>query len=275
MTRPARDPRGAGRGGRPGAGRRRARAWLVGAALLAAGYGLGRAWPVLVRPPLVPLQDAAVTGVSPSAVSVAWHEELGGYLEVMPRRGEVDTLLLLYPGGLVRPQAYAWLGVALAPYGVRTVIPAMPLDLAVLAPDRADRLLAGLGSVPARVVLAGHSLGGSMAARYVLRNPSNVDALVLLGAYSARGDDLSGLDVPVLDVAAERDGLATVAEVRAGLDRLPPDTRLVVVEGAVHAFFGRYGPQRGDGLPTVPRARAEAEVAAALRDLLAQLGSGA
>jgi pimeloyl-ACP methyl ester carboxylesterase len=223
---------------------------------------------------LVPLQDAAVTGVPATSGSVAAHPELGGYLEVRPRQGPVDTLLLLYPGGLVRPQAYAWLGVALAPYGVRTVIPVMPLDLAVLAPDRVDRLLAGLTSVPERVVLAGHSLGGAMAARYALRNPGKIDALVLLGAYSARGDDLSGLDLPVLDVAAEHDGLATVDKVRAGLQRLPPDTRLVVVPGAVHAFFGRYGPQRGDGSPAVPRARAEAEVVAALRALLTRLGAG-
>lgn len=243
---------------------RRLRAVLLGVVLVALGFGLGRAWPILVRPPLLPQQDAAVSGVAAEGVAISQHRELGGYLEVRPRTTAADTLLLFYPGGLVRPQAYVWIGVALAPYGVRTVIPVMPFDLAVLAPGRAGRLLDGLDAVPDRVVLAGHSLGGAMAARYALRHPDAVDALVLMGAYSAGSDDLSGTELPVLDLAGEHDGLATVAKVTDGLTRLPADARLVVVPGSVHAFFGRYGPQAGDGRPSVPRAAAEGAIREAL-----------
>ncbi len=46
--------------------------------------------------------------------------------------------------------------------------------------------------------------------------------------------------------------------------RLPADAELVVLGGAVHSFFGRYGPQRGDGEPTYTRAEAETEITAAL-----------
>ena len=41
---------------------------------------------------------------------------------------------------------------------------------------------------------------------------------------------------------------------------LPPDTRFVVVGGAVHAHFGDYGSQRGDGAPTIGAAEAQRQI---------------
>ena len=238
-------------------------------ALVALGVGLGVAY-MLVRPePLVLHQDAAVAEVRGTSYTSTFVDAAGGYLDVHPA-GPSEALFIFYTGALVRPQAYEWLGVTLAPLGVRTLIPVMPLDLAVLAPGRANRLLDSLeGSGP--VVVGGHSLGGAMAARYALRNPERVDGLVLMGAYSAASDDLSDLSLPVLDLAAENDGLATVEDVRNGLNRLPADTTFELVDGSVHAFFGRYGPQRGDGLPSVTRARAEAQISEALRTFFSSL----
>lgn len=225
------------------------------------GFLAGWLYPYVDRPPLRLGQDAVVAGVDPAEGTTTYHPELGGYLEVAPQGG-AETLLIFYPGGLVRPQAYEWLGVALAPYGVRTLIPVFPADLAVVAPNRAERLLTLAEGK--RVVLGGHSLGGAMAARFVRRHPKAASGLVLLGAFSAEGDDLSALPLEVLVLAAEHDALATLAEVRGGLARLPPTVQLTVVRGSVHSFFGRYGPQRGDGLPTVTRAAAEAQIVRAL-----------
>ena len=145
---------------------------------------------------------------------------------------------------------------------MRTLIPVFPVDLAVTDPNRADRLLPLAEGKP--VVLGGHSLGGAMAARYALRQPNAATGLVLLGAYSTDGDDLSGLPLDVLVLAAENDGLASLGEVRAGLGRLP-SAQLKVINGSAHSFFGRYGPQAGDGLPSVTRAAAERQTIGALR----------
>ena len=136
-------------------------------------------------------------------------------------------------------------------------------DLAVTAANRADRLLPLAEGKP--VVLGGHSLGGAMAARYLARHPDAATGLVLMGAYSPDGDDLSALPLDVLVLAAENDRLASVGEVRAGLARLPETAQLNIVEGSVHSFFGRYGPQAGDGLPSVTRAAAERQIVRALR----------
>lgn len=225
--------------------------------LVVLAFVAGWFYPVLHRPPLALNQDAAVAGVDPAEVSVLYNPDSGGFIDVAPEAG-FDTLLIFYPGGLVRPQAYVWLGVALAPHGVRTLIPVFPFDLAVTAPDRAEKLLALAEGE--RVVLGGHSLGGAMAARFLARHPDAATGLVLLGAFSADDDDLSAFPLDVLVLAAENDGLATLAEVRAGLARLPRTARLTVINGAVHGFFGRYGPQRGDGLPTVTRAAAERQI---------------
>jgi hypothetical protein len=76
---------------------------------------------------------------------------------------------------------------------------------------------------------------------------------------------------PPLVLAAEYDGLATLAQLEQGLERLPAGARLSVVPGAVHSYFGRYGPQRGDGLPSVMRAEAETAIVRALVTFLAEL----
>ena len=243
---------------------RRFRRVLLLLTLVLLAFAAGRLYPTLRRPPLVLHQDAVVGNVDPIQISVSYNPDSGGFIDVAPRGG-FDTLFIFYSGGLVRPQAYEWLGVALAPYGVRTLIPIFPFDLAVTAPNRAEKLLALADGK--RIVLGGHSLGGAMAARYVARHPDAVTGLVLMGAFSADNDDLSSSPLDVLVLAAEHDGLATLEEVRSGLARLP-DSQLTVIEGAVHSFFGRFGPQRGDGLPSVTRAAAERQIVAALRRFL-------
>lgn len=183
---------------------------------------------------------------------------------VAPADGDEDTLLVLVPGGRVRPHAYTWVGVALAPIGVRTVIPAFPFDLAILAPQRITSVVTREASSVDTVVVAGHSLGGVVATTWLRDHPSEADALVLMASYPPRTTDLGDADVPTLVLAAEFDRLSTLEEVQGGLRRLGSRAGLEIVDGAVHAFFGRYGPQRGDGLPTVTRATAEREIAASL-----------
>lgn len=232
------------------------------------GYGVGLAQPHVLRPPLVPGQDAA--GDPAGARAVVSLDDVGGRVLSVRPEADADILFVLYPGGLVRPQAYEWLGRALAGRGVHTVIPEFPVDLAVLDAGRAQRLVDHYAA-GRPVVVGGHSLGGAMAAAWASDHPEAVAGLVLLAAYPPDGDDLTAAGVPALVLQAEHDLVADADAVRGGLDRLPAGTDLVVVEGAVHSFFGRYGPQAGDGIPTVSRAEAEASIVAALTDFLGRV----
>jgi len=236
---------------------------LVVGALI--GFGIGWAWPILNREPLMVGQDAVVVSADEAEVSVV--NASGKVLVIEPADVDARVALILYPGGLVRPQAYEWLGHALATRGVRTLIPEMPLDLAVLGKDRATQVADDLA-----VVIGGHSLGGAMAASYAAENPEALVGLVLLAAYPPDGDDLSSTTLPVLSLYGEHDEVADLDTVLGAADSLPSSARFVEVTGSVHSFFGRYGPQSGDGVPTVSRADAEAAIADAVGDFLDGIG---
>lgn len=236
----------------------------------ALGYAVGIAQNVVVRPALMVGQDAAVADIA-AANTRAFVADAGGrVLVVEPTDRPVTTAFVFYPGGLVRPQAYEWLGHVLAAHGVRTLIPEFPVDLAVLGADRAGAVASGLADgLP--VVVGGHSLGGVMAARYAAGHPDAVAGLVLMAAYPEENLDLTSAPFRALVLRAENDGLADPTLVDGAALRLPPDTRTEVIEGSVHSFFGRYGPQAGDGVPTVPRSDAEEAITKALTEFFAGL----
>ena len=240
-------------------------------ALIALGFGAGVLYTLELPPSLHQVgADAYVSEEANAAAQSAYVDEAGGYIDVRPA-GEVRTLFIFYPGGLVAPQAYEWLGVALAPSGVRTVIVNMPLNLAVLAPGRASKVLDSLGTTPEHVVIGGHSLGGAMAVRYACNHTQTLDGLVLMAAYPAENNDLSQTSLNTLVLAAARDGLISSQELKERMTLLPEETRLESLPGAVHSFFGRYGPQRGDGVPTTTRAAAEVHIVRVLQSFLSNV----
>ena len=250
--------------------------WVAFALACAAAFGLGLAWPVLVRPPLVVGQDATSDAASLS-VTVSVEDAGGRVVVARPAAGtpRQPVLVVIYPGGLVRPQAYEWLARRLAGAGYLSVIPEFAFDLAVTQAGRASAVIARYGD-GMQVVLAGHSLGGAMAAQYLAdemkagRTP--VAGLVLMGAYPPDGASLAALPIKALSLQGEHDQVAAAAKVEAGMALLPPGSRRVVIPGSVHSFFGRYGPQAGDGTPTVSRAAAEADITEAFQGLLVGLG---
>ena len=185
-------------------------------------------------------------------------DAVGEYLIARPSEPN-GTLFVFYPGGYVPPRAYEFLARALAANGVTVAIPIMPLDLAILGIYRASAVRDALevkGWRARRLVVGGHSLGGAMAGWYSAWLP--VDGLVFMAAYPPWS--IAEKKFHVLSIAAEFDGLATLEKVRASLPNLPANAQLEVIPGGVHAFFGRYGPQAGDGQPTTTREAFEAKV---------------
>lgn len=163
------------------------------------------------------------------------------------------------PGALVDPRAYIPLLTPLAQAGHPVYIAKPPLGIAFLAPGVVARADAAFPDATEWVV-AGHSLGGAVGSQQAVDD--GAAGLILLASFPI--GDLSGTDLPVLSVSGSNDGLATPADVDASRANLPADTEFVVIDGGVHAHFGSYGPQTGDGTAEVTREEAQAETVAAI-----------
>ncbi|MBA8794654.1 hypothetical protein FHX74_002273 [Friedmanniella endophytica] len=180
------------------------------------------------------------------------------------------TGLVFYPGARVDARAYAALLRPLAEAGYVVVVVKEPFGIGLLDPGAARRIPALYPEVT-RWVVGGHSLGGIPAAT-VADDDRTFTGLVLYASEPA--GTLTRTDLRVLSVSGSKDGLETPDRIAAARDRLPADATAVVVQGGVHAFFGDYGNQPGDGVPTVSRERAQQQIAAATQKFLAALPAG-
>ncbi|MDT0328497.1 alpha/beta hydrolase [Nocardiopsis lambiniae] len=170
-----------------------------------------------------------------------------------------DTGVVFYPGARVEAEAYTapWAPVVAAT-GVTVVIPRMPLNLAVLDPDRADDAVAEHGDGVERWYLGGHSLGGAMAASHAGDDPAFApEGLVLWGSYATEGAGLAERDdLRVLSVSGGEDGLSDPAAIDENRGHLPGNAVMVEIDGMNHAQFGAYGDQSGDGAARIDDAEA-------------------
>ena len=156
--------------------------------------------------------------------------------------------LIFYPGGKVEHTAYAPLLHACAENGILCALVQMPGNLAVLDANAADGLQQEHPEITTWYI-AGHSLGGAMAANYAAAHAEDFDGLILLAAYSTK--DLTGTPLRVLSVYGSEDGVMNRESYEKNRANLPADTTEVVLDGGCHAQFGSNGPQDGDGVPTI------------------------
>lgn len=156
--------------------------------------------------------------------------------------------IVFYPGGKAQAEAYAPLMQNLAERGFVSVIVPMPFNLAVLNVDGASGIQEQFPSVR-KWILMGHSLGGSMAARYIDGRSGSWDGLVLLASYST--PNLSDDDLDILSIYGSEDGALNGEAYADNRPNLPRDAQEVVIPGGNHAQFGDYGSQAGDGAPGI------------------------
>lgn len=198
------------------------------------------------------------------STSRAEFREENGWLVYSPVGKSSASGLIIYPGGRVDARAYAPFAQAIAEAGYTAVIVPMPLNLAVFAPARAQNIIIAFPEIE-HWAIAGHSLGGAMAANFADANPDLVDGVAFWASYPAQGDALDDQEIAVVSIYGTRDGLATVEDIEGSRPLLPEDTVWVPIEGGNHAQFGWYGSQSGDNPATVsPLAQQDATVAATI-----------
>ncbi|MDI2032484.1 alpha/beta hydrolase [Saccharopolyspora sp. TS4A08] len=180
-------------------------------------------------------------------------------IELRPARTPVRaTGLVFHPGAGVDSRAYLPLLRPVAEAGYVVVVLKAPFGMAILQPQQGRHLFTRAGP-PRRWVAAGHSLGGPTAARLATHHPDEVRGLLLWASYP----DISlrdRRDLTVTSIYGTHDALSRTPDVLGA--PLPPNTEFVPVPGAVHAHFGDYGPQRGDGRPGTTREQAQQQIIA-------------
>lgn len=184
--------------------------------------------------------------------------------------------LIFYPGSMVEPTAYAPLLRAVADAGHLAILVRLPLRAAPLEAHKL-KVMAQTQTIlaeepPAHAwIVAGHSFGGVMAARFARDHPALIDGLFLIGTSHPRDFDLSHAPFDVTKVYGTRDGLASEPEIQANAHNLPPSTHWVRIQGANHSQFGWYGSQLGDNAATISRQDQQHQLLTALLTALERI----
>lgn len=233
----------------------------LGSVALALG-GLGAVATVVYLRPFSAEEPALAAMQSDGAVTVT---ESATRIVMQPAAGAaLDRAVFFQPGARVEARAYAAVLRPLAESGFPVVIVKQPLGVGFLATGAFESEQDAFPGVSAWVV-GGHSLGGTVAVLDALDHQPALDSdrpvvgLLLHASYPA--SDVSDMaEVGVVSISGTNDGLATPADIEASRANLPGDAQFEAIEGAVHAFFGDYGPQPGDGEPTISHDEARTQI---------------
>ncbi|KKI90850.1 carboxymethylenebutenolidase [Bacillus sp. SA1-12] len=165
-------------------------------------------------------------------------------------KGNKDVGIILYPGAKVEPEAYSYIGQQLADQGYLVVIPRVLFNFSLFDINITQEIVNEFESVREWYV-GGHSLGGVSAATYAYEHPNKVDGLILLASYPSNNNDFSNMDLPMLSIYAENDGLSTIEKINETKHLLSKRLMIYEIKGGNHAQFGIYGPQKGDNKATI------------------------
>lgn len=183
-------------------------------------------------------------------------------LAFLPVSSKHRTALIFFCGSGIAAEAYAPLLRPVAEDGFPVFVIKLPYRFAPLdrhkqvAVDRARGVIAAHPEV-LNWVIAGHSLGGALAARMAGSDSRRLSAMVLVATTHPKDDDLSSLRIPVTKIYASNDGVAPSDRVMSNRRLLPKHTKWVEIAGGNHSHFGRYGQQLFDGTATISREEQE------------------
>ena len=173
-------------------------------------------------------------------------EEPDGSLVFRPANPSGNGLLIMH-GALIKPRSYAKTAAWFAELGYLVYIPAGPGRLSIGAVDSAGARMADFGLD--NWFLIGHSMGGMASLELVSKYGDQVRAAALWA--SAIPSDYKRLDLPVLYIRGDNDGLLPPERFRQSRANLPDSVEYVMLEGANHRNFAMYSHQFFDNEATI------------------------
>lgn len=159
-----------------------------------------------------------------------------------------EHAMIFYPGAKVEYTAYVPMFYALAERGVDCFVIKMSGNLAILDSKKAADIMEKYSYE--HWYLAGHSLGGAMAANFAAEYGEELDGLLLLAAYPTK--ELPE-DLLVLSVYGSEDKILNMESLKAGKEFMPVTYAELCISGGNHAWFGFYGEQDGDGTAKITK----------------------
>ncbi|MGL4953547.1 MAG: alpha/beta hydrolase [Culicoidibacterales bacterium] len=194
------------------------------------------------------------------------------WLVFLPKENKKTQGVILYPGALVSPYAYAGIASDLAAAGHPVVIPKMPFNLALTNADVYQEIMSNFPTVQSWA-LGGHSLGGAFAANQVdhtdLAATPDIHGLFFLGSYPT--EDFSQTSFPMLNIWATEDLVVDEPTRQEATPKFSSQTTQINIEGGNHGQFGFYGLQADDGEATISAQAQQQLVVEAFLDWLSSL----
>ncbi len=178
-----------------------------------------------------------------------------GYMEYGdPEYAKVG--FMFYPGGKVGLNAYGELLSRVASKGYFCVVCGMPVNLAILNPNSADKYIEMYKEKYPEITtwyIGGHSLGGLVACKHAINRPGVYEGVVFLAAHPDKDDDMNKTDLRALSIYGSIDSVLNRKRYEENFGNFKEGMREVVIDGGNHGNFGTYGFQNGDHTSRIDR----------------------
>lgn len=175
-----------------------------------------------------------------------------------------DKALIFYPGAKVEESAYSPILKELADNGIDCFLLKMPLHLAFLGVNKAERIMSEYNYKT--WFLAGHSLGGVAASEFALNNESRVSGLFLLASYPSK--DISGADFPVTFIYGSEDSVLNREKLEQAINHSPENSFVYEIKGGNHSGFASYGEQKGDSPALISKSEQTKQTVEAISEII-------
>lgn len=153
---------------------------------------------------------------------------------------------VLYPGALVKAEAYAPICRSLADMGYHAALCTPPYLTSLVDIYMADEVIDYWGDDVPFVVVSGHSMGGVAAAAFANQcseeTKEKLKGVVLLASYPSAlpgytDGNLSDDPYDITSIYGSEDGLTTGPFIEISKEFLGPDTKFECIEGGNHSQF--------------------------------------